>query len=272
MYLAFDKFKEYLNSLDSRLVDHKRAIKSKHEDLQFVRDIVNHMKLRPAGEKERPLLQYGIFFDGEHLFYDDEIVEVNQEEFNHAVLNNVFHFITGSHFTMGFKAFATSADNWYKSHVALYFSHFNISGVKTRYGGSRGQWFKNFHQKEKGYGLIYTPHLHTGNYFYEQYESGKIQLPPGFSIEKTNYFNCPEGVIYIARFNLPNLTSKDGIHFPHNNYQSHPLSHQVALFRNEDGSFQRTNFMNKRAKELRGYKEIMELLGGEIGGDDLDDE
>lgn len=255
----FNDFKKYLINLDSKQIDTKGSEADvKLMDLLKIKEIVNHMKLVRATEKEEPLLQYGTFFDGERLFYNDEVFTLNQETFNHAILNHIFHFMNGAQFLLAAKATNNRMES-YRSTVALYFAHFNISGVLPKYARStRSKWFTKYHKPGKGYGLIFTPHQDTANYFYEEYEKGNINLPRTFGFKVESRFNGPEGIIYISRHKLPFLRLT-GIEF--DRYESR----DVVLLKEEDGSYTRVSLMNKKAKELAGYREVMESLAGDLG-------
>lgn len=259
MRIRFQSFKDYLNKLDS-----KQDSDSKLNDLNLIKEVVNYMKPKLAGEKEIPLLQYGTFFDGEHIFYDDqEVYELDQETFNHAMLNHTLHFIFGSHTNIGFRS---SASEYYRDITALLFAHLNISGVVPKYANKvRGRWYEKYHL-DRGYGTIFIPHEKTSNYFYEQYEAGKIKLPKGFYVKKLSRFDCVEGIVYIAEMPRMYFTKGTGIQF---GYDYAKEKKQVILLKNDDGTFERINHVNKKAKELKEYKEVMDILSGD--GDDWDD-
>lgn len=257
METMFKNFKQYLINLDSKQIDTRNSdAEVKIMDLLIVKEIVDHMKLAVATEKEKPLLQYGTFFNGERLFYDEEVLNLSQETFNHVMLNHVFHFMNGAHFLLPASTIKDNYKRAYRSHVALYFAHFNISGVLPKYAtSSRGNWFSKYHLPAKGYGLIFTPHKDTANYFYEEYEKGNINLLKQFQFTKLHKFECPEGIIYISKHNLPYLNLL-GINFTRNETK------EIALLRTGD-SYKRVNLLTKEARELVGYRQVMDILSGE---------
>lgn len=255
----FKKFKGYIDSLHGIQIENKKAKKTinpktKEQDLYLLMGIVDHMKLVPVGEEEKELLQYGLFFDGEHLFYDEnEVEQLNQKDFNMYMLNHLFHFMLGAHVALPSNATKSNCEKYIHG-IALYLAHFNISGVTPKYGLSvRGKWYDLYHVPNKGYGKFIFPRPKTSDYFYDKFEAGKIQLPPGCSIEKVDMFDNEKGRIYDVRVTLPHVNAS-GVNF------SERICKQVIFIKNEDGTFKKHNGRGKASKEIKDAKELLDFL------------
>lgn len=251
MEQIFENFKKYLLSLDSKQIENPKSRVSKHEDLQIIRKLVDHIKLVPAGEKEKEYTQYGTFFDGEHMFYEEGL-EYSQETMNHVFLNHIIHFMLGANFT-SFKN-----TSWYKSTTALFFAHFNISGITPKYGTSiRPRFYNNYHVPGKGYGTLFDPLTTLSNYFFEEYEAGNINFPKGFEIEKTDVYEFDSGVVYIASTMSYDLKGTFGI------IAGNARQATVILSKNEDGTYKKVNGRTGDGKELLEHREVIMALTGD---------
>lgn len=241
---------------------------TKEDDLRFLIGIAEHMEPKVAGEKEKPLLDYGTFFDGQHVHYDEKAEQLDQKTFNMVMFNHLIHFISGAHFQMPVRP-TKSAGTKYVSITALYLAHFGISGVKPRYARSiRKNFYEQYHIPEKGYGLLFAPDPNVANYFYEEYTKGNIELPKGFCVKEGKRFDCAEGIIYLATTPYAHLTQGRGIEFDRNPSRYH-YSHYyytankvIALKREENGDLRRVDLVKKEGRELLELKKVYDSLVG----------
>lgn len=253
-------FRQYLRELESKQVNHKQTKASKYHDILFIEKIVDHMKLKPAGEKEKELLQYGLFFDGENLFYDETIETIDNTMLNHALLNHILHFVFGAHVYISFKSRSLKS---YLDNNALVFAHFNISGVKPRYGTSGRKNCYKYHIEEKGFGLIFEPHPKTANYFYEEYEAGNIKLHNYFTITKTKKLEYSPCLSYVAKIKFPHFNASQGFHILEYGFNISNGPVDVFLIE-KNGKYERISPASKLAREIKDSKAVMEELSGEL--------
>ncbi|AEO93829.1 gp584 [Bacillus phage G] len=246
---------KYLDELKPIQIEHKDAEVSKEEDLEFLKEVVNQIKVKPASEKEREFLRYGFFFSGDHLFYDESFVKkMSSEKINQAILNHLFHFMSGAHF---YDSYRITRGNRHMSVCALYFAHFNISKVKPSYvQNTRGSFYER-HVKYDGKGLLFMPPTSSDKYFFEEYEAGNIGILDFMEFSTIEKYDFNEGIVYDYRMVLNHITVRRGIN------SINVIKKRIILLKNNDGTFTKVNASNAKGKELLELRKVMKTLGGE---------
>lgn len=238
-----------------------RGIETRQRDFAHFINMVYELEPTPAGKDEIPLLQYGMFYDGQHLFYNQIVIStLTQEQFNQALLNHMIHFIQGACFTLP-KNPTSSRLEWLKSSNALIMAHFGLTSVRVipKYSQSAREEFYEKIFKDKCDDIVFAPHPDSSNYFWSKFYQGEIELQDPFYVREENKYDTTEGVVVKATTPYGYITLGKGLELDTNKNKQ-----VVVVFRNEDGTTERGNFMSKRGKELRELKEVFDTLCGTL--------
>lgn len=245
-------FYDKLQKLRSNSVE---SIQNTVFDFSHLLKYVKSIKLEEAGIKEKPLLQYGMFYDGLNtLYYDSEVVnQLNDIDLTKALLNHLFHSYSKAHLKLGDKPTKNTLIR-YGSHAGLYLSHFGFSSIKPKYTQSIRDDL--YYMYEEANEIVFTPHVNTSNYFYnkivEQNIDGEVKNADGLKM-KINTFKTTIGAIVEIEFLYGFVTKSRGF-----------LEVRRDLVRksliNKDGEWLLTSPANKIAREVREMKKIADIL------------